>query len=168
MGTARNDEVSAARASALRPPSQAKRHVIQALAAVLYNLNFDGVANASIYTGGLKKICVPGLNCYSCPAAIGACPLGALQAALLNTNRGLPFYMVGLILAFGALFGRTICGWACPFGLIQDLLGKIPVRKVAKDRCVQCGCCAKACPTQAIRFSASGIILPKQEIGDER
>ena len=117
-----------------KPPSQAKRHVVQALAAVLCNLNFEGMANAGIYTGNLKKLCVPGLNCYSCPAAIGACPLGALQTALLNANRALPFYVVGLILAFGALFGRTICGWACPFGLIQDLIDKIPTRKVAKGR----------------------------------
>ena len=113
---------------------QAKRHVIQLLAAVLYNLNFEGWATASIYTGPTKRFCVPGLNCYSCPGAVGACPIGSLQAALINANRGLPFYVVGLILAFGALFGRTICGWACPFGLLQDLIDKIPARKVAKGR----------------------------------
>ncbi len=117
---------------AAKAPSQLKRHVIQLLAALLYNLNFEGVANASIYTGQLKRLCVPGLNCYSCPAAIGACPLGALQSALINANRGLPYYVVGLILAFGAVFGRTICGWACPFGLVQDLLDKIPTPKVRK------------------------------------
>ena len=117
-----------------KAPSQLKRHVIQALAALLYNLNFEGVATAGIYTGDLKMICVPGLNCYSCPAAIGACPLGSLQAALINADKALPFYVVGLILAFGALFGRTICGWACPFGLIQDLLDKIPAPKLAKGR----------------------------------
>ena len=125
---------SAANVASPKPPSQAKRHVIQLLAALLYNLNFDGVANATIYSGNLKKLCVPGLNCYSCPAAIGACPLGSLQTALLNANRGLPFYVVGLILAFGAVFGRTICGWACPFGLLQDLIDKIPTPKVRKGR----------------------------------
>ena len=121
-----------ASAATTKRPSQLKRHVIQALAALLYNLNFEGVATAGIYTGNLKKVCVPGLNCYSCPAAIGACPLGSLQAALINADKALPFYVVGLILAFGALFGRTICGWACPFGLLQDLLDKVPLRKVAK------------------------------------
>ena len=117
-----------------KPLGQAKRHVIQLLAAVLCNLDFAGFANGSIYTGAAKRLCVPGLNCYSCPAAVGACPLGALQTGLIDANRSLPFYVVGLLLAFGALFGRTICGWACPFGLLQDLVDRIPVRKVAKGR----------------------------------
>ena len=31
----------------------------------------------------------------------------------------------------GALMGRFVCGWLCPFGLIQDLLYKIPfLRKI--------------------------------------
>ena len=29
----------------------------------------------------------------------------------------------------GALIGRFVCGWLCPFGLIQDLLHKIPFSK---------------------------------------
>lgn len=117
-----------------KPPGQVKRHLAQLLAALLYNLNFAGFAEASIYTGPVKRLCVPGLNCYSCPGAVGACPIGSLQAGLLNANRGLPFYVVGLLLAFSALFGRTICGWACPFGLLQDLIDKIPAPKLAKGR----------------------------------
>jgi len=109
-----------------------KRHLIQLLAALLYNLNFEGFATGTIYRGATKGICVPGLNCYSCPGAIGACPIGSLQAALVASNRKLPFYIVGTILAFGAIFGRTICGWLCPFGLIQDLLDKIPLPKIKK------------------------------------
>ena len=116
------------------PIARFKRHVIQLLAAVLYNLNFEGIATASLYTGPAKRLCVPGLNCYSCPGAIGACPIGSLQVALVNADKSLPFYVVGLLLAFGALFGRTICGWACPFGLIQDLIAKIPTPKLAKGR----------------------------------
>ena len=31
----------------------------------------------------------------------------------------------------GALLGRFVCGWLCPFGLVQDLVYKIPfVRKI--------------------------------------
>lgn len=111
-----------------------KRKVIQLLSALLYNLNFAGFASGSIYQGSLKAVCVPGLNCYSCPGALFACPLGSLQAALAQSNRKLPFYLVGIILAFGALLGRCICGWLCPFGLIQELLDKIPLPKVKKGR----------------------------------
>lgn len=109
-----------------------KRHIIQLLAALLYNLNFEGFATGTIYQGSSKGICVPGLNCYSCPGAIGACPIGSLQAALVASDQKLPLYVIGTILAFGALLGRTVCGWLCPFGLIQDLLDKTPLPKVRK------------------------------------
>lgn len=109
-----------------------KRHLIQLLAALLYNLNFAGFASGTIYQGELKGVCTPGLNCYSCPGAVGSCPIGSLQAALVGSEQKLPFYIIGTLLAFGALFGRTICGWLCPFGLIQDLLDKIPFPKVKK------------------------------------
>ena len=124
------------RTSATRrsPFAQWKRHVIQLLAAILYNLNFAGFASGSLYIGPAKQLCVPGLNCFSCPGAVGACPIGSLQVALTRADRSLPYYVVGLILAFGALFGRTICGWACPFGLLQGLVAKIPTCKLAKGR----------------------------------
>ena len=109
-----------------------RRHIIQLLAALLYNLNFEGFATGTIYQGDTKGICVPGLNCYSCPGAIGACPIGTLQAALVSSEQKLPLYIAGTILAFGALLGRTICGWLCPFGFLQDLLDKVPLPKIRK------------------------------------
>ena len=115
-----------------RGPSSFKRHIIQLLAALLYNLDFQGFATGQISRAATKQVCVPGLNCYSCPGAVGACPIGALQGALVASGRVLPFYVVGLLLAFGAVLGRTVCGWLCPFGFIQDLLDKIPLPKVRK------------------------------------
>lgn len=114
------------------PIARFKRHIIQLLAALLYNLNFEGFATGTIYRGDSKGICVPGLNCYSCPGAIGACPIGSLQAALVASDQKLPLYIIGTLLAFGALLGRTVCGWLCPFGLIQDLLDKVPLPKIRK------------------------------------
>lgn len=111
-----------------------KRRLIQLCAALLYNLNLKGFAQASIYQGKLKGICVPGLNCYSCPGAIGSCPLGTLQNALSAMDRKLPFYILGVILLLGVTLGRTICGFLCPFGFLQELLYKIPVPKVKKNR----------------------------------
>ncbi|MBQ8685351.1 MAG: 4Fe-4S binding protein [Clostridia bacterium] len=111
-----------------------KRKVIQLYAALLYNANIKGFFNGRIYKGATKNLCVPGLNCYSCPGAIGSCPLGALQNALSASNTRTPAYVFGIIILFGLLLGRTICGWLCPVGLGQELLYKIKTPKVKKSK----------------------------------
>ena len=88
-----------------------------------------GFARGEIYTGDGKLFCLPGLNCYSCPGALGSCPIGALQAVIGSRNFQIPLYVLGLLMMFGALLGRAVCGFLCPFGLVQDLLHKIPVGK---------------------------------------
>ena len=110
-----------------------KRRIIQLYAALLTNANLKGFGNGKIYQGAVKNFCAPGLNCYSCPAASASCPLGALQNALASSNARLPLYMLGILLLFGILMGRWICGFLCPFGLIQDLLYKIKTPKVRKS-----------------------------------
>ena len=111
-----------------------RRKIIQVLAAVIYNLNFKGFAEGSIYRGRVKGVCVPGLNCYSCPGAIGACPLGSLQSALSDIQFKLPLYIAGTLIIFGILLGRAVCAFLCPFGLIQELLYKIPSPKIKKNK----------------------------------
>jgi len=109
------------------------RRLIQLYSALLYNAHLKGFAEGEIYTGPLKSLCVPGLNCYSCPGAVGACPLGALQNAVAASADRPAFYVVGLLLLFGLLLGRVICGFLCPFGLLQELLHKIPTKKIPKS-----------------------------------
>ena len=111
-----------------------QRRPIQLYAALLYNAHAKGYITGNIYTGKLKTLCVPGLNCYSCPGAVGACPLGALQNALASSGSRAPTYILGILLLFGLIFGRTICGFLCPFGLIQELLHKLPTPKLPKSR----------------------------------
>lgn len=111
-----------------------KRRLIQLYAALLHNANIKGFVSGKIYTGDTKKVCVPGLNCYSCPGAIGACPLGALQDSLANSKTTVPAYIFGILILFGLLLGRVICGFLCPFGLIQELLYKIRTPKLRKSR----------------------------------
>ncbi len=111
-----------------------KRRIIQLYSALLYNANLKGFKSGKIYTGNSKYLCVPGLNCYSCPGAIGACPLGSLQNALASSGTRTPAYIFGIIILFGLLLGRTICGFLCPIGLGQELLYKIQTPKLKKSK----------------------------------
>ncbi|MCR5281898.1 MAG: 4Fe-4S binding protein [Lachnospiraceae bacterium] len=113
---------------------QRTRRYTQLITAVLYNCNIKGFAAGSIYNGPAKGVCVPGLNCYSCPGAVGACPLGSLQSGLLSSRYKVPYYILGTLLLFGLLLGRVICGWFCPFGFLQELLYLIPLPKLKKSK----------------------------------
>ena len=110
------------------------RKLIQLYSALLHNAYLKGYIDGEIYQGKAKYTCVPGLNCYSCPGAVGACPLGSLQNALSATGHRAGWYVMGIILLFGVTLGRTICGWLCPLGLIQELLHKIPTFKIRKNK----------------------------------
>ena len=107
------------------------RLIIQACFTALSNGYVKGFIHGRIYNGDLKYICVPGLNCYSCPGALGSCPIGSLQATFGSRQYKISLYVLGLISLFGVFLGRFVCGFLCPFGLIQDLLFKIPfVKKI--------------------------------------
>ncbi len=60
------------------------------------------------------------------PGAVGACPIGSIQAVVGSWNFKMAYYVIGFLIFIGALLGRLVCGFLCPFGLIQDLLNKIP------------------------------------------
>lgn len=106
---------------------------VQIIFTAVTNGYFYGFATGTIYRGPLKTVCVPGLNCYSCPGALGSCPIGSLQAVISGKEHSFSFYIVGFLIFFGSVFGRFICGWLCPFGLAQDLLYKIPFFQKRKN-----------------------------------
>ena len=110
-----------------------KRKLIQLYAALLYNAHIKGYIKGNIFTGKTKVVCVPGLHCYSCPGAAFACPLGSLQNAIASSGHTAPYYMFGILLLFGITLGRTICGWLCPVGLVQEILYKLPTPKLKKS-----------------------------------
>ena len=109
------------------------RRLVQLYAALLHNAYLRGFIDGKIYAGSAKIVCAPGLNCYSCPGAAGACPLGALQNALSSAGHRAGWYVMGILLLYGVILGRTICGWLCPLGLIQELLHRIPTPKIRKS-----------------------------------
>ena len=97
------------------------RGFIQAGATLLTNLHLPNFAKGVLYQGGGKYVCVPGLNCYSCPGAAGACPVGAFQAVVGSSKFRFSYYITGILILFGVLLGRFICGFLCPFGWFQEL-----------------------------------------------
>lgn len=110
------------------------RKIIQIAAFGFCNPHVRNFAGGKLYSGSWKNFCAPGLNCYSCPAATLSCPIGALQAVSGSIKFDFGFYVVGILLAFGVVLGRVVCGFLCPFGLVQELLHKIPSPKVRLPR----------------------------------
>ena len=104
---------------------------IQAAATLLTNIHIPNLLKGKIYQGNVKTMCVPGLNCYSCPASTGACPIGAFQAVVGSSKFKFTYYITGFFILLGVLLGRFICGFLCPFGWFQDLLHKIPGKKLS-------------------------------------
>ena len=107
---------------------------IQAAATLLTNIHIPNFFQGKIYQGKAKTVCVPGLNCYSCPAATGACPIGAFQAVVGSSRFKFSYYITGFLILLGVTLGRFICGFLCPFGWFQDLLHKIPGKKFSTAR----------------------------------
>lgn len=115
----------------------ARRRWVQIVSTIALNPIVPYFFAGKIVQAQSKGVCVPVLNCYSCPAAVGACPIGTLQhsfAALrfrISTGVIQPgLYALGLLGIVGSLIGRFPCGWFCPFGLLQELLHKIPGPKL--------------------------------------
>ena len=107
---------------------------IQAAATLLTNIHLPNFFKGGIYQGKGKTVCVPGLNCYSCPAASGACPIGAFQAVVGSSKFRFSYYITGFLILLGVLLGRVICGFLCPFGWFQELLHKIPTKKLSTKK----------------------------------
>lgn len=122
------------------------RHRIQALWALLTNSYLIGFVQGKIYKGKLKNLCVPGLNCYSCPGAVGSCPICSLQAVIGSWNFKFAFYVAGFLVFVGALIGRFVCGACAKVCKMQIDPSKTPNHL----ECIRCGQCKKICPTGAL------------------
>ena len=110
------------------------RGFIQAAATLVTNIHLPNFVKGGIYQGAGKTVCVPGLNCYSCPAASGACPIGSFQAVVGSSKFNFSYYVTGTLILLGVLLGRFVCGFLCPFGWLQELLHKIPGKKFSTKK----------------------------------
>ncbi len=68
----------------------------------------------------------PFLNCQACEMASGGCPIGSMQASLMQMR--LPLLPLAVLFITGLALGRWICGWLCPFGLLSDIFDRISRR----------------------------------------
>ncbi|MEW6188622.1 MAG: 4Fe-4S binding protein, partial [Actinomycetota bacterium] len=89
---------------------------------------FSSIFSNAYFLSFLKFFPCPYLNCYACPLASFACPIGTIQHFAII--RSIPFLTIGILGMVGVLVGRMTCGWLCPFGFLQDLLARIPVPKL--------------------------------------
>ena len=81
------------------------RGLLQACAALLTNPHLPNLLKGQIYRGKGKTVCVPGLNCYSCPAATGACPIGAIQSVIGSSKFKFSYYVTGTLILLGCCLG---------------------------------------------------------------
>jgi len=112
-------------------------------------------------------------HCYACPASSFACPIGllanyaALFPAILSVTI-MPWLVLGVLVFAGALVGTRICGWVCPFGLIQDVIAKLgPKRKIGLPSWVGLGRYAVLLGLVIILpmyFGAKGLFYEEQPI----
>jgi len=114
-----------------------RRPRYQAFFALAINAWIPSWFKGGIFQGGIKGVCVPALNCYSCPSAMGACPIGAMQTFFAGLRFNLSvaqkkfgLYVAGFLATVGSAVGRMPCGWVCPFGFVQELVHKVPSPKI--------------------------------------
>ena len=124
------------KAKPIRKPRD-RRPRYQAFFALALNAWIPSWFKGGIFQGGIKGVCVPALNCYSCPSAMGACPIGAMQTFfgglrfnLSVAQKKFGLYVAGLLATVGSAVGRMPCGWICPFGFFQELVHKVPSPKI--------------------------------------
>ena len=77
------------------------------------------LTNSYVTAPFTKGVCFPVLNCYACPLAAVACPIGSLQH--FSAIHVFPFYTVGILGLVGSVVGRMTCGWICPFGFTMQV-----------------------------------------------
>lgn len=101
---------------------QKKRFASQVSFLFISNLAFLVGSTGLIYTY---------FYCWEAPLAAMACPIGILEHAAIDLNLTLGVYLAGFVGLVSVVFGRAACGWACPIGFLQDMIG---VKDTVKSR----------------------------------
>jgi len=95
------------------------RHATQLLATVFANGKLIGLTSTGVI--------VPYLHVTQAPFSTVH---GAYESLEYTIARGVfPLLVLGVIYLTAVTVGRLFCGWACPFGLVQDLMSYLPFKK---------------------------------------
>ncbi|MCX7770232.1 MAG: 4Fe-4S binding protein [Proteobacteria bacterium] len=105
-----------------------KRKIIQIVSLISLNSYIKGFINRVNYGGALKRVCIPVINCWSCPSALTGCPIGAIEVYVKSGQ--IPFIPLLYIIVPGLLLGRFFCGFICPAGFIQELIFRLKTKKL--------------------------------------
>ncbi|RLF56764.1 MAG: hypothetical protein DRN25_07510, partial [Thermoplasmata archaeon] len=102
-----------------------KRLITQITSLVFANLGVTGVK-----TG----FCYPLFYCHSCPYSMAGCPIGIMEHAVYKGKISLPLLLYPILLfsSISSIFGRAICGWICPIGLLQRATSRFSKNKLSK------------------------------------
>lgn len=96
------------------------RHFVQIVALILLNAKAFGVPY-------ITWIAVPVLHSSQSPYSVVQ---GAYDAFEYTLSHGvIPLFTLGVIFLTAITVGKLLCGWACPMGLVQDLLSYLPFSK---------------------------------------
>ncbi|MEA2089149.1 MAG: 4Fe-4S binding protein [Thermoproteota archaeon] len=79
--------------------------------------------NAVFFDLGPWPVLLPVLQSLGTPQTAVGDAFAALQFMIYKLV--FPWLPIAAFLVIAALTGRTLCGWVCPFGFIQDLLGYV-------------------------------------------
>jgi len=95
------------------------RHIVQFLTFIFLNGKFWGLASTVLI--------VPYLHSTQSPFSTVS---GAYESLEYTIAKGLfPLLVLGVIYLTASTVGRVYCGWACPFGMVQDFLSYLPFKK---------------------------------------
>jgi len=98
---------------------QILRHIVQVIVFLVLNGKLFGLASTNII--------VPYLHPTEAPFSTVH---GAYESLEYSIAKGVfPILVLGVVYCTAVTVGKVFCGWACPFGLVQDVLSYLPFKK---------------------------------------
>ncbi len=122
--------------------------------------------NAVVFGLGPWPILLPIIGLLGTPSKTAGDALGALQLMLFEVT--FPWLALASIFVAAMFLGRALCGWACPFGFVQDLLTYVKKRHTEVTRRTHRDMVKVKYIVLAIILFVSGTLAVSLRMGSER